>query len=155
MRTYRTSSVKSLYACAFLSPVEVSADEQNKQSIWSFLQASCSSLRLASGDLREQFLIEKESIGKAEVKVFIHRNSRYIALCYREAFRRWIPWLANSQVRHGQQTMESSWRKSAGRIFAGWKLHRTYRNQSSPKHQQRLQQATSSWCHFDQQFQGD
>ena len=85
MRTYRTSSVKSLYACSFLSPVEVSADEQNKQSIWSFLQATCSSLRLASGDLYEQFLIEKESIGKAEVKVFIHRNSRYIALLYPEA----------------------------------------------------------------------
>ena len=59
------------------------------------------------------------------------------------------------QAFHGQQAMESSWRKSACRIPAHWKFHRTYRKQFMPKHQQCLQQATSSWSHYDQQFKCD
>ena len=155
MRTYRTSSVKTLYAWVFWSLVDASAVVQNRQSIWSFHLVRCSSLRQACGNVYEQFPIQKATTSTSEVRIFIHRNSIYIALRNRKTFSRWTPWRSDFQACHGQQTTESSWRKSAGRIFAGWKFHRTYRNQSIPQHLQCVQQTTSPWDHFNQQFQGD
>ena len=53
-------------------------------SIWSFLLASCSGLRLASGDLREQFNPPKATVGTVEVRVLFTGNSRYVALSNRK-----------------------------------------------------------------------
>ena len=53
-------------------------------SIWSFLLASCSGLRLASGDMREQFNPPKATVGTVEVRVLFTGNSRYIALSNRK-----------------------------------------------------------------------
>ena len=127
----------------FWNPVKASDVLRNRQSIWSFHLIGCISLRLASGDLYEQFNPPKAKVGTAEVRVLFTGNSRCVALRNRKTFSRWTPWRSDTQACHGQQTMESSWGKSAGQIPARWKLHRTYRSQFIPQHQQCVQQTTS------------
>ena len=97
----------------------------------------------------------KKKLLALQVRVLFTGNSRYIALRNRKTFSRWTPWRSDAQTCHGQQTLESLWIKSALRISAGRKLHRTYRDQFIPQHQRCVQQTTSPWHHFNQQIQGD